>query len=300
MADLIKVHLYSVINNHPTPLLETLLTTMQNTQLQNRLRMVGRNEVRIESILPPNSQENNSPYWLLDFTKLRFDHGPGKASRTQAIEGFQLANNEGFGEETAALYDPQYKFLLVQYNHHGVRAGSIQDYFVKFDDAVFNNYELLMQMDETSEIRLSQKRIIKKVSFKIAPVRMTAAQRRAGVSLERSLAIGEPLNAETIEITVSAGKSAGSSLTYRRASQLIQSLKNLLPRVEDDPVVLDKFEVHGKTHDSEAVDAINMIAPKLELEIGGLVMGDDRRYTQRSRWDALIRARRGWRGVIEQ
>src|SRR5207248_1807943 len=135
--------------------------------------------------------------------RLRFDHGPGRASRRQAIEGFDLQNDQGFGEETAALYDAQRGYLLVQYNHFGVRPGSMQQYLSMFNQNAARAYEFRVKLDETSELRLAQKHILKKITFKVAAGKMTAAQRAAGVGLISAIDLSDSLHGESVEVTVS-------------------------------------------------------------------------------------------------
>lgn len=291
------VHLFDVRRVNHSPRLEVLLDQIATDDLAARLRVVGHQEIRAEAVLRPRTDENPTPYWLLDFTKIRFEHGPGKAGRAAAIEGFELGADEGFGEETAALYDPAHAVLLVQYNHFGVRAGTIQQYLslYNYEAEVIRSYELLMRMDDNAEIRYANKQLIKKLHFKIAPPKMTRGQRQGNVSLGRSLDVSDSLGAESIEIVVTSGRRTEATLNTQGVRALVQ---RLLPmRGADDPV-LTKLEVAGRETPADPTDVLNLIAPKLEFSFPDLVLGDDLRYTQRSRWDGLLRARQGWAQVI--
>jgi hypothetical protein len=296
MSNEMKVHLFKVVSFNGAPPLDTLLDIISNDPLDQRLRMVGHQEMRMEEALQPHTNGNRTPYWLLDFTKLRFEHGPGKASRIDAIEGFELDDNQGFGEETAALYDPQTHHLLIQYNHHGPRSGKIQEYFSTYSNDQNRIYELQIRLDETSEIRLAQKQIINKLQFKVAPSSISAAHRQGNISMARSIELSETLHGQTIEVTVSAGR---GSLSMPKAQSMINALKRL---VQTDALhntnSVDTFKVSGKNNIDDATDTIDMLASKLEIVSAGLIMGTDLRYTQRSRWDALIRARNGWNQLI--
>jgi hypothetical protein len=305
MANAMKVHLYQVLPFDNSPDLVIVLDSVVQTPLASRLRMVGQQEIRLEEVLPPKLAGNPTPYWLLDFTRLRFEHGPGRANRSEPIEGFDLQNDDGFGEETAALYDPAARYMLVQYNHFGVRAGAIQDYLSFFDKASSQSYELRVKLDGTAEQRLAQKQILKKIVFKVAPAHMTQTQRNAGVSLERAIELSDNLQGQSIEISISAGRSANAALSFNRIGNLIAALRklvaadqNALDGVSQGPKIVEKFEVHGKSGVGEVTDAIDMLASKLELSIDGLVLGGDLRYTRRSRWNGLIRARNGWNNLL--
>lgn len=296
MANEMKVHLFRVMTVDGAESLQDLLATIAADELEDRLRNVGQQEIRLESILPPHTGLNRSAYWLLDFTKLRFEHGPGKISRNAAIEGFELEDEEGFGEETAALFDPVSQHLLIQYNHNGPRAGKIEEYLCNYEDGRIGKYSLHIVLDQTANDRLAHKDIITKIQFKVASPRITQGQRQANVSLGRAVEMADNLDGETIEVTVSAGH---GRLTMARVQETIAALRNLIPG-HGDPVdsPLKTFKVSGKNGVNATTDEINMLLSKEEVEIDGLQMGGDLRYTQQSRWDGLGRARRGWNAII--
>lgn len=300
MAGEMAVHLFDVRRFNGSPRLDVLLEQIAADDLTARLKLVGQQEIRAESIQRPNSDGNRSPYWLIDFTKIRFEHGPGKASREEPIEGFDLAEDEGFGEETAALYDPRFQVLLVQYNHFGVRASTIGHYFslYNYEEDAIRSYDLLMRMDENADLRFASKEVIRKLHFKVAPPKMTSRQRAGNVSLGRALDVSDSLGAETIEVVISAGRSANSSLSIDRARAMVAKLMGMRPTDGDNDPVLTKLEVTGKESPVDPTDVLNLIAPKLEVQIADLELGRDLRYTQQSRWAGLIRARNGWARVL--
>lgn len=295
MANDMRVHLFKVRTMEGAEPLADLLARIHGDQLDARLRKVGYHEMRLESICAPGEAGNASPFWLLDFTKLRFEHGPGKISRGAPIEGFDLGDDEGFGEETAVLYDPASNHLLMQYNHNGPRSGTIENYLCSYEDAVVGKYSFLIVLDETASLRLAQKDIIKKVQFKVAAPRITDAQLNGNVPLGRVLDMANNLDGETVEIIISSGRGRLSA----GVQNLLDTLRGMMPAaVNDADGALQTFRVTGTAADGES-DEINMLVTKEELTIGNLVMGDDLRYTQDSRWNGLLRARRGWNNKIQ-
>lgn len=295
-----SVHLFEVRRMHNTQPLEDLLERIHGNALGDRLKTVGNQDVRLEVVAPPRSQANNSPYWLLDFTKIRYENGPGKASREEPIEGFELDEDQGFGEETSALYDPQRQVILIQYNHHGVRSGIIKNYFGVYghNQNEFGSYEFNIRMDENADVRFAQKQIITKMHFKIAPPKMSAQQRHGNVSLGRSLAVSDNLGAETIEVVVSAGRGANAALSFDRVTALARNLMGMRQHGGVGDAIVSKLEVVGRETLAEPLDVVDLLKPKLEQRIGDLILGPDRRYTRRSRWDGLLRARNGWGRII--
>ncbi|TFW01523.1 hypothetical protein E4K72_14190 [Oxalobacteraceae bacterium OM1] len=290
-----SVHLFRVFELNNAPPLENLFPRIQADALPERLRTVANYQMRLEHIAPPNTDGNRTRFWFLDFTKLRFEHGPGKVGTTTPIEGFALNDDEGFGEETAALYDPQTKYMIVQYNHHGVRAASIQEYFSTYflDPNQVSAYQLRIQLDGTADARLAHKRVLTKLQFKVAPPQITAAHRNANVGLSRALDFNDRFDGANLEVVIQAEK--GGALNFQSATSLINKLKELVAVGEaGGERIVSKFEVVGKDDPVSRNDAINMLAPKLESVVDQLQLGLDRRFTLESRWRSLARARNGW------
>lgn len=295
-----NVHLFKVVPIEPALALEVLLARINGDVLAARVRDIHNSNIRLENIRPPRTENNASSFWLLDFTKLRFEHGPGKVGMATAIEGFVLNADEGFGEETSALFDPVSNYILVQYNHHGVRSTAIQEYFNLYDHHAngIQGYNLRVKLDESAELRLAQKEFITKLHFKVDAAQITAAQRNANVGLGRALELNDSYGGQNIEIVISAGRN--DHLRFADANRLIDRLKRLVGIQEEEfaPRIVSKFEVTGKNHILDRGDAINMLAPKLELTIDQLVLGPDRRYTVESRFGGLLRAHRGFRDAM--
>lgn len=293
----LKVNLFKVnCGGHDAPL-EILLNDLARVPLEQRLKRVRSSDIRLEHIFLPREAGNDTDFWLLDFVYFRDTHGPGKAGRNVAIQGFDMQADDFFGEETAALYDPATGYLILQYNHHGVKARSIQGYLNNFfeDERAPSDYELLMKLDTESEVKLARKQNITKARFKIAPIHMTAAHRAAGVSLSRVLKLNESHHGASIEITISAER--GNRL--EQLGEVIDGLRGLMQADQDQGTqVVNQFVLDAKAHLEDRAEKIDMLLPGLVLEIADIEQGLDRRLTLASRWNALVRARRGWDNVM--
>lgn len=155
-----KIHAYKVESvDGSRPLEEVLRLIEEEESLRERIRLINQVELRAESV----SQQNR--LWLMDFVRIRTSHGPGKVGRDSEVEGFEFEEEEGFGEETAALFDPESGYILVQYNHFGVRAGAIADYLSAYDGTEGSLYTFKPKYDEDVERRLLNHGITRKISF---------------------------------------------------------------------------------------------------------------------------------------
>lgn len=147
-----KIHAFKVTKEDKTAdLADVLKLVHAEKKLDKRIRLINRAELRIDSI------ELRDGVWFLDFVKFRQTQGPGRGKKKAKTEGFEFKRGESFAEETAALYDPATNYMLVQYNHSGVRAGSIAQYLSDYDGASANIYSLNPKYDPETERKLQQK-----------------------------------------------------------------------------------------------------------------------------------------------
>lgn len=293
MPSNMKVHLYDV-HNQASPPIEVALAAISATPLVHRMRSVGLNEIRLENCLPPNTSDNVTDYWLLDFTNLRFKNGPGRANRTAPMTGFNLGPEDGFGEETAALYDPTEKVLLVQYNHHGPRASAICSYINYLWLGVMTDYELTIRLNLNASLKLQKQTILRKIQTKITPPKISSDMKNSGTSLESALSLSNSIGGNSIEITISAGRSKKSKLNFEKGHEFISAIKQLMNNGD----VVKKLEIEGRPSQGAPIETIDLIEEKIETTIDNLTLGSDLRYTQSSRWEGLLRARNGWSTIL--
>nr|WP_320125956.1 DUF6731 family protein [uncultured Shewanella sp.] len=284
-----KIHAFKVNTvNQSVPLQDVLQQIANESIISKRIRSINSSELRAEFV----TQDNG--LWLIDFVKIRTNHGPGKVGRNTPVEGFNFIQGQGFGEETAALYDPVSGYMLVEYNHNGVRAGLMADYFSYYDQTVANMYSLLAKFDHDVERRLQGKGITKKISYTIDISKMTAQDRQAGLALTSAIEFGTANGAKKITVEISAGGDKRSGLLGRAGDTLAQ-LKGLVGR--DDGSVTS-LKVSGKDAADSAPELLDLLGHRLTKEFTDLTLGVDLRYPRDDRFNALKRAMVGWRSVL--
>lgn len=290
----IAVHAFRVVPLDPkrSTSVETLLDRIHKQQIPDRIRVVGQTEVRLEDLVKRNG------YYLMDFTRLRFESGPGRASRSKPITGFQFEKGEGFGEETAALYDPTSNHMIVQYNHHGVRSGRIAEYLGRIDDEPDNQYTLETRFDEHIERKLAKKSIMRKLHFRVAPHHITLADKKAGNSLTKMVSAGNDYNAETIDVTVAVRR--GRQKRGLRAETVRQTLSVLQRWMGIDADSVLSLEVGAQEDPDDKVEVLNLLGHRLKQTFTDLKVDADLRYPQHQRWYALERALNGWRATLKK
>lgn len=287
-----NVGLFTVSDFDRNTQLESALASIQRMPLENRMKEVYRGfHMRLETIMEPNEER---PYWLLDFVRLRYDHGPGRASSHAPIAGFDLAPDDGFGEETAMLYVPQSKHLFIQYNHHGTKQGALVSYLAMVNPDRVYGFEISPSLDPAVEAKLLRSDRFSRFEMSIAPGLLSAEMRNEGVAVAQALRATDGFSAPHVTVTLSVGHSKASL-----ATAAVRDAINFVRRaVNAHDGAVSSASVIGKSVDDvdAKAEVLDLIAPRKKWEFTDLELGLDRRYTQQSRFRALERAYMGWRG----
>lgn len=284
-----KIHAYKVEYYEGSRPLEVILQQIEREQsLRERIRLINQIELRAEFI------SEQGGLWLMDFVRIRTTHGPGRVGRDSEVEGFEFEDEEGFGEETAALYDPASGYFLVQYNHFGVRAGAIADYLSAYDGTENNLYTFKPRYDEDVERRLLNQGITRKISFCLDVTRMSAQDRQRGRPLSEAIEYGRQNGADKIKVEISVQGERHRSLT-QNALESLSALRSILGQ---NPDAVTKLEVSGKDNQDSVTEVLDLIAHRLSVEFNDLVLGPDLRYPREERWRALTRAKNGWNKIL--
>ncbi len=125
-----KIHYYSITIENSSESIESVLSRIEKLNLSSREQDLSGTNLTAEYMLA------NGNYFHTDFTLRRMTGGPGLAKRGQVTRDFKLAVDEGFGEQTAAVWSEK-GFVAIQYNHRGPKLVHIIRYLELFfqDDA---------------------------------------------------------------------------------------------------------------------------------------------------------------------
>ncbi|EIV8492865.1 hypothetical protein MA617_004391 [Vibrio vulnificus] len=290
MAGNFKVHAFSVCHlNDVTEDLDEVLTQIQADALEDRIKTIGQVQVRIEHI-----QQDDDGNWKLDFVKFRDVHGPGKAARDTPVTGFEFDEGEVFCEETAAIYFPATGYILIQYNHHGVRAAAVEEYLSIYTADPDNQYTLRPKYDEDADRRFDNRAATKKITLAIDPRLLNQGDRDANTGLSQAIDLGNRSNASKVEITISAGRGRDRSLN-RFVDRTITAARRL---VNDNPDSVSRLDVGVVDNLDSKMQVLDLIAHRLMRNFTDINVGDDKRWPRESRYQAIARAARGWRRVL--
>ncbi|GFE96549.1 DUF6731 family protein [Gluconobacter sp. Gdi] len=265
---------------------EKILEHIDCLPYKNRLRTISYSPLRIEKI-----KRENGNLFFLDFSKRR-NSGPGKMLEDAPMEDFELKDGQGFGEETAALYDKDTSILVMQYNHYGPRISSISNYFFQFarelsgktkqtDDGF--NFSAITKREPADEMNVAS--IIKCLEFSIDVPDFSSESTMKNTSLSKFLDNNLVSGSDTLSVQIRASRKRGRSL----AVQDIKSAARLLVKEQN----IQTLKLKTQEDENSPTHVLDLLEARLTEEVN-LTLGDQQRYPDVVRWTALKRAYYKW------
>lgn len=274
--DNFKVYPYKVIVGAGSPTLIDVIKTIQKDAIPNRVRKTKFAEIRADDIIVKDN------LILIDFTKFRASHGPGKASLDKPIAGFEFQPGEQFAEETALLYDPQTEFIFIQYNHHGARLGAISEYINIYMHPTHTSIHFLPKLDHDIERRLQSKKIIKSVEVSVSPYVLQSTDSDIPVSQAISM-LQQSLGPNKININLSAGKGRHNSLNISKVKDVVDWVRSKIDHVS-------VAKIRAKDDLDSEIELIDLVAERI-CSTQQISIGPDLRWPRDSRYNCLLNAR---------
>ncbi|WP_323054986.1 DUF6731 family protein [Dechloromonas sp. A34] len=282
------VHLYKVSRSETLPLLETVIQNVAGVPLEQRLRQVTTRPIRMDDPMAPDDKFKG--VWRLSFLKFRSE-GPGRASPSTVAESIPLAEGESFSEDTAAIFDPESKALVVQYNHYGPRASAIEDYFTVWTGVQQAKYSFLLQINQAAQARLRNKKLFTRLNFRVAPDRISEHWKNANVSLADALKctadIGE---GDWISVEISMDRR-----DHNRSLDIFDKIQAFVGLADEPRDVVSHLEISGRDDIGEAVDPVNLINERVQKSYRDLPLDEGRRIPMEVRWNCLYDAYSTWK-----
>lgn len=285
----VHAHLFKVNASEQTERsMESLINVINQDELESRIRGAGTAEVRLDAIVKKKLKDGTR-LWYLDFTRFRDRYGPGKTKRHSAVADIPMEQDEFFGEEAAALYLPDYDYILVQYNHFGVRPSSMETYFSNYLMNEVNVYSFSVTLDMEADQRFRRQNQIRRFEIGVDLNKMSRADRQAGSSLGEIVQAGVDMEGARMKIILSVGRQrAGLSGGVKAA------IENLV--LGNDAITT--AQVTGRETASGETETVDLIEQKL-VHVDEITPNDSRRLAKEDRFKLLKRAHTKWRQRIE-
>lgn len=226
----------------------------------------------------------------MDMVWFRESHGPGKGSLDRPVEGHDYNPDEYPTEDTAALYDPSSRHLIVQYNHQGVRVGALLDYFARYNTNQIGVYEPQILLDEQTHERFANRVASRRIDISIAPQELTEEDWNDDVAIGPALRASHASNARRASIQLSMGHESGT--LSRRLEDSLERIQNLIQRGRTEGF----RRVHvGVLNELDAsVETLDLLSERLTYE-RSMELDEHRRIPRNDRWQALRAAFDSWK-----
>jgi hypothetical protein len=284
----VTVNLFDVSSGENTPRLSDVIAQFSALPLDRRWR----DDIRLDNIV--ENQVEGRRMFYLDFAKKR-EIGPGKLANNTAINDIDLARNENFGEETAALYVPHKKWLLILHNQTGVGPNRMMTYFNALDPGnAHYDYAAEPIIDAQVMRQLTRLRSISSVEVTATIDSLQASARDVGVAMARAV---RPMGTQRISFSLMA------NVPYKKDRTLdLRAVKDFLRALKGgDPDAVTALRVKGDDpeDDTDKDILIDLIRHRLKQKFrDDELVVVNHRYTIDSRWALLTRSYRRWHNIL--
>ena len=275
-----KIHYFGTNDDFP---MAAVLQAIAGKALGDRERQVAKKIMFMEEY------DVDGDFHQLDLTQRRRTHGPGHSRPGLQTVDFNLGQDDGFGEQTCAVWHAPSRYMAVQYNHYGVRPSAIRDYLSMFGSAVAGeavNLEMEPQLNTDTYERLGASPIHARLQcgFDSKSVVPTEGMAKLGVPLQRIMEIRDSTDAVNIEVTVSLGRRSGTG--RYDADGNLRSL-NILSTVRQALGMNPSKLVAAVKSEDGPMEILDLLEHRQVDEVAD----GDLRLTGGRRWSYQVRAR---------
>ena len=257
-----------------------------------RQEIIRRNRERTGGVMRLEQVEKRGNLWLCDFVKIRTDHGPSKAGENAPAQGFELGPNDGFGEETALLWNTTNDWCVMQYNHYGSRSKAIAEYLALYIHTDPVELHFLPKIDDDIQAKIHHKKLVNKISVSLSPKDISDADYDYGASLGAASKILKSSNADHIEIILSARRKNRLGFTL---PDFMGWLDRIRGNADHSPV--GAAHATARENEDDAPEVLDLLHNRIVTE-EDILPGADKRYPIKDRFDAIHRAHDGWTNLM--
>jgi hypothetical protein len=287
-SSIMRIELFKLAKQPPDFDLKSRLEAIVKTPLKERNRLRKNDYIRLEA----HAQRGH--LWFCDFVKIRTHHGPARAGLSRPAKGFDLLDDEGFGEETCFLWDSTNDWCVIQYNHYGVRPAAIAEYLGLFVHNQPVLLELLPKLDDKIHAKINAKKLVTKVSLSVAPKQLSNHDYDLGAGLGEATKALRKSEADRVEITITAAKRSGG--LHFKLLDLMNWVNKLGGGHEGSPVTTARAT--AMEDEKAEAEVLDLLHHRITTEVD-LTPGKDKRYSQKDRWDANHQAHTAWKHLMK-
>lgn len=195
-----------------------------------------------------------------DMIRIRMDDVPVKASISGPVELVEFDEDEGLGEETAFLYQPQFSVLILQRNRHGISPAMLARYFERkggLDGPLL--FEPIMQLQAYQ--RMMRKEVVRKLQLELASAQNPNLFREMGYGISGMVDLLSETNAPYARLTISMGRERGS-MYVAPIRRIIQQAFDLHSTNQNQVL---KIEMTASDNEGEPCEVIDLLKDRMTV-----------------------------------
>jgi hypothetical protein len=204
-------------------------------------------EVRLHHLSVHEANFGWQQTWEGEILRIRMDNIPTKADLAGKIEEFNLADDEGIGEQSAFIYHPDTNILLLQSNKHGVSPGNFAQYFELIIGSNTSIYiDPVIQEDALQRLESMSK--VKKFDISIAALEDMSIFNNCG--LEEFANLTTVYQAPSINIELKVSRKKNSSLPLEKVRNAAKSLLGISAQNQSQ---VKKIRISGSSDEDDSL-----------------------------------------------
>ena len=267
-----------------------LLRELHNTPRENRSIPFDYRDTSYIQLIDIN--ECADGIFLLNFNRLRMNNGPARGNLAGELTSFDLNDDEGFGEEAAALFDPETNAFIVQFNHFSVSATRMAEFVQEFNPSTISNYDLIPILRQDVLAVLRRQKMIKQISFTTCPAWLSDEDIKSNNALSSSLR-DQSMRDFGGNLTIVMQAAPNDEL--RGMKQPLISLVGLAAGWKGlKKKAISKISISGKEDDDKKLETLDLLNARVSTKIS-VNTGSDKRVPKEERWRALRQAYMQWK-----
>jgi hypothetical protein len=245
-------------------------------------------EIRNENFnnVPIRLQESHKygRLWIGDMVRIRMTGIPPKTKLNGEQDDLDLDDDEGLGEATAFLFDPDLSILVLQRNHYAVSPGGFAHYFAKKGTVMYIDLKPVLRLDAMA--RLATMRLHRRLEISVAGLQNVGPLRQlrdAGVGVSSLIDISRELNGPKVSILVSMGHEQGS---LERVMDFVRDARATFSNEARRGAHITKIVISGKEGEDEPLEIIDLIEDRM-IDLMPVSVSRDHEKSRNERQKAL-------------
>jgi hypothetical protein len=259
----IKIYYFEFeVVNGSQPIVDTL-RELEKYPLSKRLRDLGDQKIRLDTICEKNTNKKKSE-WHLKFSKTRTGNWPGISTNNDQARDLELKNGEFLSEETFAIFSPLKNRLIIQHNHHGVSANKIRDYLNQMIPDPLFHYKLQPILNKDAKSLYKNRTIFTAIDARIDGISEADIAVMDGSSLEHSLKKSLESQATTFSFTF--------AVDARNKANLLDEnfVKSLIDKIFKRSGDNDSIKVHTRESMNNRIEIFDLLEQRKVTKLNAI------------------------------